>query len=159
MTDLLNSLEAINNSANSIKTLYFRPPGIFTNALISKPDITTLLRDADNYENSLYHVDTQGKAERVDGTRGVVDHLNDEFENLEIQQQLASESNTNQQQQYQTDFNRASVVLVPKDTGTTVETSEHNKGVKNLLKKFNEANQGDYNVDVLCETVRQLLEK
>lgn len=158
MTDLLKSLEAINNSANSIKTLYFRPPGIFTNALISKPDITTLLRDADNYENSLYHVDTQGKAERVDGTRGVVDHLNDEFENLEIQQQqLASESNENQQ--YQTDFNRSSVVLVPKETGTTVETSEQNKGVKNLLKKFNEANQGDYNVDVLCETVRQLLEK
>lgn len=158
MTDLLKSLETINNSANSIKTLYFRPPGIFTNALISKPDITTLLRDADNYENSLYHVDTQGKAERVDGTRGVVDHLNDEFENLEIQQQqLASESNENQP--YQTDFNRSSVVLVPKETGTTVETSEQNKGVKNLLKKFNEANQGDYNVDVLCETVRQLLEK
>ena len=157
MSGLQSCLESINNSANSLKTLYFRPPGIFTNALISKPDITTLLRDADNYENTLYHVDPQGKAERVDGTRGVVDHLNDEFENLEIQQQLNSDGN--EIQNYQTEFNRPSVVLVPKEIDTTVESSEQSKGVKNLLKKFNEANQGDYDVDVLCETVRQLLEK
>lgn len=157
MTNLQHYLDSINNSANSIKTLYFRPPGIFTNALISKHDITALLRDADNYENTLYHVDRQGKAERVDGTRGVVDHLNDEFEHLEIQQQLNIEGAD--QANYQSDFNRPSVVLVPKEVEPTVEISEKNKGVKNLLNKFNEADQGNYDVDVLCETVRQLLEK
>jgi hypothetical protein len=152
-TKMSSVLEAtigvINDSANSLKTLYFRPPGIFTNALIRKPDITTLLRDADSHENALYYVDEQDKPERRDGTRGVVDRLNDELEQLEVQQQ------TNEDELIQ----RPSVVLVPKDIEEPNEKQDQNKGVKNLMNRFNEENEKDYDVDVLCETVSQLLDK
>jgi len=156
MSDLLSSLEAINNSADAIKNLYFRPPGIFTNSIITKPPITTLLRDADQYENTLYHIDSLGNPERKDGTRGVVDHLNEELIQLNIQRQKDNELI----EQNQINLFKPPVVIIPKESDSnTSENIEENKGVNNLLKKFNEVNQGDYDVDVLCETVRQLLEK
>lgn len=154
MTDLAHYIGAINESSSSLKTLYFRPPGIFTNAIIQKPDITSLLRDADAHENALYQVDTQGKPERKDGTRGTVDRLNDEFEQLELQQQLSEDGVVVPQI---TELQRPSAVLVPKSVGDV--PPDHNKGVKNLLSTFNEENEKEYDVDVLCETVLQLLQK
>lgn len=149
MADLQNALASLDESSNSLKTLYFRPPGIFTNALIGKPDITTLLRDADAFENALYQVDAQDRPERKDGTRGVVDQLNDDLEELQLQQ-LQEEEDSGEFVQ------RPSVVIVPREV---VASNNENKGVKNLLSKFNEENEKDYDIDVLCETVSQLLEK
>lgn len=149
MTGLQSALASLNESSNSLKTLYFRPPGIFTNALIGKPDITTLLRDADAFENALYQVDAQDRPERKDGTRGVVDQLNDDLDELQLQQ-LQEEADGGELVQ------RPSVVIVPREV---VVSNDENKGVKNLLSKFNEENEKDYDIDVLCETVSQLLDK
>ncbi|KAH3671437.1 hypothetical protein WICMUC_004617 [Wickerhamomyces mucosus] len=145
MTDLSTCLKNLNETSDSIKSLYFRPPGIFTNSIIRKIDIITLLRDADSYENSLYYIDKQGIPERKDGTRGIVDKLNEEFEEVEFQQQ--------QRQQQRS----SSVIIVPKQLN---EAIPENKVVKNLLNTFNEEIQiQDYEVDKLIETVFQLLDK
>lgn len=146
MTSLEAKLNAINGSANSLKTLYFRPPGIFTNAITGNHDITALLRDADAHENALYHIDHQDKPERCDGTRGVVDRLNEDMEQVELGQLNDG------------GVERPSVVLVPKEVPDE-PLVDHNRGVKNLLSTFNEENEKDYDVDVLCETVSQLLDK
>lgn len=47
---------AITNSCTSIAALDFSPPGIFTNAIITKPEVTSLIRDALEPELSLYRV-------------------------------------------------------------------------------------------------------
>lgn len=154
MAEISHYINAVNDSANSLKTLYFRPPGIFTNAIITKPAITSLLRDADSHENALYQVDTQGKPERRDGTRGVVDQLNDEFDQLELQQQMVEEGAG---VPVINEIVRPSAVLVPKNVDEPAP--DHNKGVKNLLSRFNEENEREYDVDVLCETALQLLDK
>ncbi|CCH41358.1 DASH complex subunit [Wickerhamomyces ciferrii] len=157
MSDLLRYLNSIDETSDSIKSLNFTPPGIFTNSLITKPNIVSLLRDADQYENSLYQVDPQGKPERLDGTLGVVDTLNDDFDHLEIQQQQQLNNELNDQDNNQ--ISRKQAVIIPQRQNINKEKNDEDKGVKNLLKKFNETNQVDYDVDVLCETIRQLLEK
>lgn len=47
----------IAENAESITTLYFRPPGSFTNAVIQKPEITNVIRDADANEQLLFKVE------------------------------------------------------------------------------------------------------
>lgn len=47
----------IAENAESISTLYFRPPGSFTNAVIQKPEITNVIRDADASEQLLFKVE------------------------------------------------------------------------------------------------------
>lgn len=47
-------LERLAASADSISTLYFRPPGTFANAMLKSPDITTLIRDAEDSEAVLF---------------------------------------------------------------------------------------------------------
>lgn len=41
-------------TAESVSTVYFRPPGVFTNAMLTRPEITALMRDADPSEEALY---------------------------------------------------------------------------------------------------------
>lgn len=49
----------IAENAESISTLYFRPPGSFTNAIITQPEITNIIRDADSNERRLFRVEDQ----------------------------------------------------------------------------------------------------
>ncbi|CAG8980783.1 hypothetical protein HYALB_00010688 [Hymenoscyphus albidus] len=56
MSLLSRHLEQIALSADSIATLPFPPPKIFTNALLSTPDITSLIRDTEPHERALFSV-------------------------------------------------------------------------------------------------------
>ncbi|KAH6847273.1 DASH complex subunit Spc34 [Chaetomium sp. MPI-CAGE-AT-0009] len=49
-------LEQISISCQGIDSLPFPPPQIFTNALLSNPDITSLIRDTEAHERALFSV-------------------------------------------------------------------------------------------------------
>lgn len=51
--DILTSIEAL---CDTMSKLEFDPPGIFTNAIINKPDVTSLIRDPSEAELSLYKI-------------------------------------------------------------------------------------------------------
>ncbi|KAH6677371.1 DASH complex subunit Spc34 [Halenospora varia] len=56
MSLLSRHLEQITLSADAIVSLPFPPPKIFTNALLSTPDITSLIRDTEPHERALFSV-------------------------------------------------------------------------------------------------------
>ena len=57
MASLLSShLEQISLCASSIADLPFPGPKIFTNALLSTHDITSLIRDTEQHERALFHL-------------------------------------------------------------------------------------------------------
>lgn len=57
MSALLSShLESISLCATSIADLPFPKPKIFTNALLSTHDITSLIRDTEQHERALFHL-------------------------------------------------------------------------------------------------------
>ncbi|KAG4430401.1 hypothetical protein IFR05_014121 [Cadophora sp. M221] len=56
MSLLERHLEQISLSAESIASLPFPPPKIFTNALLSTSDITSLIRDTEPHERALFSV-------------------------------------------------------------------------------------------------------
>lgn len=56
-SDMDYHLLRILENAESITTLYFRPPGSFTNAVIQKPEITNVIRDADTNEQLLFKIE------------------------------------------------------------------------------------------------------
>ncbi|KAG6056135.1 hypothetical protein E4U32_005868 [Claviceps aff. humidiphila group G2b] len=56
MSILSGHLEQIASSCQGIDALPFPPPKIFTNALLSNHDITTLIRDAEPHEQALFSV-------------------------------------------------------------------------------------------------------
>lgn len=51
--DILASIEALCDTMNKLD---FGPPGIFTNAIINKPDVTSLIRDPSEAELSVYKI-------------------------------------------------------------------------------------------------------
>lgn len=154
MSELDAFLDSTNQTSANLQSLKFPAPGIFTNAIVRKPYIHALLRDANEQENSLYYINTKGKPERKDGRSGAIDRLNEEFENLETQAQQA----TNPNQELILEPARPSVIPVPVEN-TSILGYSQNKGVENLMSRFNEEGQLDHEVEVLCETVRQLIQK
>lgn len=78
-------IEEINRSIDSISTLYFKPPGIFHNAVVHHDErgggyssiITKLIRDCNPKEElSLFKMDKQKRIHtRKDGKRGILDYL------------------------------------------------------------------------------------
>ncbi|RKF58577.1 putative dash complex subunit spc34 [Golovinomyces cichoracearum] len=56
MSLLKRHLEQISLSAETIASLPFPPPKIFTNALLHTPDITLLIRDTEPHERALFSV-------------------------------------------------------------------------------------------------------
>ncbi|TPX18183.1 uncharacterized protein E0L32_002692 [Thyridium curvatum] len=56
MSLLSAHLEQITASCQGIDSLPFPPPKIFTNALLSNPDITSLIRDTEAHERALFSV-------------------------------------------------------------------------------------------------------
>ncbi|KAM3497244.1 hypothetical protein MY11210_009710 [Beauveria gryllotalpidicola] len=56
MSRLSPHLEQISYSCQGIDSLPFPPPKIFTNALLSAPDITSLIRDTEPHERALFSV-------------------------------------------------------------------------------------------------------
>lgn len=84
-------LEEITKSIDSINTLYFKPPGIFHNAVVHNGAdqnysniITKLIRDCNPREElSLFSVDPRRKIpRRKDGKEGVLDYLAERDINL-----------------------------------------------------------------------------
>jgi hypothetical protein len=58
-------LRKIAESGDSIRSLYFSRPGIFSNAVILKPEITSLIQDAEYRENLLFSSDGNVRFNRV----------------------------------------------------------------------------------------------
>lgn len=58
MTSLAYFLDKIDQLSLSIQELKFEPPGIFSNAIIKKPSIIQLLKDANYNEQLLYKIKT-----------------------------------------------------------------------------------------------------
>lgn len=99
MPSLAYFLNRTKELCGTIQSLEFRAPGIFTNSFIAEPSITTLLKDAEEYELSLYKIkkpifsstsdsppdatelQLESKPERVDGKSVYVDHSFSEFTN------------------------------------------------------------------------------
>lgn len=58
MADSNFHLDKILESANSINSLDFKHQGIFTNAILLKPDITTLIQDGNPEEQAMFSLDS-----------------------------------------------------------------------------------------------------
>ncbi|SCU92764.1 LAMI_0E11936g1_1 [Lachancea mirantina] len=81
-SSLEECLDQISQSADSISTLYFKPPGIFHNAIVHDENkqyadvITRVIRDGDpQEETSLYKIHQNGLPRRKDGKYGVFEYL------------------------------------------------------------------------------------
>lgn len=90
-------LRELQEKAAGLQKLQFSDPGIFTNAIITKPPITKLLKDAAPHEQALYKITTSSRSgvtstttrfhnktvevrpERVDGKSVYVDQSFDEY--------------------------------------------------------------------------------
>lgn len=75
-------LDQVQKSIESISTLYFKPPGIFQNAVVPAEDkaysdvIVKLIRDGNLIEEvSLFNTDDEGNLRRKDRKIGIHDHL------------------------------------------------------------------------------------
>lgn len=87
MSSLIYFLERIEQSSESLQCHEFDPPGIFTNAIVKKPDIMKLLKDPSIDENSLYKISKIGnrepkhefKPERIDGKTMYIDQSFNEY--------------------------------------------------------------------------------
>lgn len=96
MSQNADAIAAITASCATISALDFLDPGIFTNAIISKPEVTSLIRDALPPELSLYRISRSGprgtrfggsadedrhaelRPERIDGKSIYIDGPNSE---------------------------------------------------------------------------------
>lgn len=58
-------LGKIEESAESIQSLYFHRPGIFSNSVILKPEITSLIQDAEYQEHLLFSSDGNVRLNRI----------------------------------------------------------------------------------------------
>lgn len=72
-------LRKIAESADSIDSLYFSRPGIFSNAVILKPEITSLIQDAEYRENLLFSSDGNVHFNRV-VVPDEIQHLENEYD-------------------------------------------------------------------------------
>ncbi|CEP60045.1 Spc34p LALA0_S01e01750g [Lachancea lanzarotensis] len=96
MSGSLNDcLEQLKVSSNSIQTLYFKPPGIFHNAIVPDPSvsyadiITNIIRDGDAQEEApLYKIDQNKLPRRKDDKVGVFDFLTEHEANLKRNRRL-----------------------------------------------------------------------
>lgn len=99
--DLDDCLDLIAQSSESISTLYFKPPGIFHNAIVPDPNasyadiITKIIRDGDPREEiSLYKLDKEGLPKRKDDKMGVFDFLTEYEANLKRNRRIGSVEET-----------------------------------------------------------------
>lgn len=63
-----SALDALADTAGGLQRLYFRPPGMFTHAVLDPPELTQLIRDALPQEQALYARDGS-RMRRIDGSR------------------------------------------------------------------------------------------
>ncbi|SCV01890.1 LAME_0G19174g1_1 [Lachancea meyersii CBS 8951] len=98
MSGSLNDcLEQLKESSNSISTLYFKPPGIFHNAIVPDPSvsyadiITNIIRDGDVQEEvPLYKIDQNKLPRRKDDKVGVFDFLTEYEANSKRNRRMGS---------------------------------------------------------------------
>lgn len=83
MDQSLNALlDDINKAADGLSTQYFKPPGIFHNAIVkhlttdSVMDFTKILRDTKDRESSMFKIE-KGVVKRKDGKEGIFDYLSE----------------------------------------------------------------------------------
>lgn len=83
MDQSLNALlDDINKAADGLSAQYFKPPGIFHNAIVkhlttdSVIDFTKILRDTKDRESSMFRID-KGVVKRKDAKEGIFDYLSE----------------------------------------------------------------------------------
>lgn len=180
MPSLSYFLDRTKQLCESLESLKFSSPGIFTNSFIKEPSITKLLKDAAGHEQALYRINKpsalskgsntsihesrrnsskenipfslESRPERVDGKTYFIDNSFNEFTNYHT-----PEGN-------QTHINRkrtaVSLPLVVKDTSKTaegdtpgsVDHTSHNKLIPQEILQSTK-------VDELCEYLTDLITK
>ncbi|ODV97232.1 hypothetical protein PACTADRAFT_1805 [Pachysolen tannophilus NRRL Y-2460] len=150
-------LDSINRSSNSIKSLYFAPSGMFTNALTYKPDITRLIRDAQDFESNIYMIDEKNNARRSDGTKGYVDLVedNDYVINEDSGEQMMEDDRPI--------VKISNMKLNELNSEMDVSNGNSNNGINSEEKKLqsilNNLNSNNYTMDELINTLELLISK
>lgn len=75
MSTLEHHLLRITENAESISSLYFRPPGTFTNALLLDSDLSRLIRDPEPIEQKLFHTQDHGSTNLINTQFQSMDEL------------------------------------------------------------------------------------
>ncbi|ODQ77179.1 hypothetical protein BABINDRAFT_163690 [Babjeviella inositovora NRRL Y-12698] len=152
----------INKSAESLKTLDFRKPGIFTNALLLHPEITSLIRDADEHERALYRLNGSKEMERVDGSCVYAPRKSDEEGNKADESMLIATDNSQYNNYVQTQLlgdlytqhsssHSRTTVQTPllRTTPAAVSKGVYDRDTEEVTEEF----------DSLCSTIALLVAK
>lgn len=181
MPSLSYFLDRTKQLCESILSLKFQSPGIFTNSFIKEPSITSLLKDAEEHEQALYKINKptgynnlsqslisnnsndkekestrmqlEMKPERIDGKSYYVDYSFNDFTNLNVNKQAPSE------------LVKRTAVRIPDIVKESVENVHDNNDVPNSPEKIINANLipesiilSD-NINDICETILSLIRR
>ncbi|ODV77235.1 DASH complex, subunit Spc34 [Suhomyces tanzawaensis NRRL Y-17324] len=88
MSSLNYFLDRTEQSIESIQSLRFHPPGLFTNAIVKRPSITTLLKDPSVDEGALYKI-TKPRNQTRTAIKGSTRYESSNRINMEIRPERA----------------------------------------------------------------------
>lgn len=139
-------LQKIEKSADSIRTLYFRPPGTFSNSMLRPHDITSLIRDADDSEAVLFTLAQTNAVAKVAAAAELIKTAN-------ISSNLDSSSGSPSRSTKQQSTNGAAAnsynVEMLCDTVETISQTYPMSGITEKLQKYRER------YSVLCQSIRE----
>ncbi|CUM45847.1 uncharacterized protein AC631_05709 [Debaryomyces fabryi] len=182
MPSLSYFLDRTKQLCESILSLKFQSPGIFTNSFIKEPSITSLLKDAEEHEQALYKINKptgynnlskslisnnsndkekestrmqlEMKPERIDGKSYYVDYSFNDFTNLNVNNKQAPSEQV-----------KRTAVRIPEIVKESVETFHENNDVPNSPEKIINVNlipesiiHSD-NINDICETILGLIRR
>lgn len=183
MPSLSYFLDRSKQLCNSIQSLKFQSPGIFTNSFIKEPSITSLLKDAADHEQALYKINKPArfnklsrsiimqnsseaekdairlqlevKPERVDGKSYYVDYSFNDFTNTNI-------NNSKDAPSVQSKRTAVRIPEVIKDTSESVkETKETPSSPEKIINSslIPESIILSNDINEICDTILSLIRR
>lgn len=183
MPSLSYFLDRTKQLCESILSLKFQSPGIFTNSFIKEPSITSLLKDAEEHEQALYKINKprgfnglskplipnnkndkdkesirtqlEMRPERIDGKSYYVDYSFNDFTNL----------NMNNKQALASEQTKRTAVRIPEIVKESIENVHENHDAPSSPEKIINVNLipesiilSD-NINDICETILGLIRR
>lgn len=184
MPSLSYFLDRTKQLCESILSLKFQSPGIFTNSFIKEPSITSLLKDAEEHEQALYKINKprgfnnlskplipnnkndkdkesirmqlEMRPERIDGKSYYVDYSFNDFTNLNM---------NNNKQAPPSEQSKRTAVRIPEIVKETIENEHENNDSPSSPEKIINVNLipeslilSD-NINDICETILGLIRR
>lgn len=184
MPSLSYFLDRTKQLCESILSLKFQSPGIFTNSFIKEPSITSLLKDAEEHEQALYKINKprgfnnlskplipnnkndkekesirmqlEMKPERIDGKSYYVDYSFNDFTNVNM---------NNNKQAPPSEQAKRTAVRIPEIVKESIENVHENNDVPSSPEKIINVNLipesiilSD-NINDICETILGLIRR